>query len=280
LRPSRRKLKPDDARALTSALTGLLIEAIKWRINSYQFSALPQAVAAIAAQLKPDDARALTSTLIEAIKGTSPPNELRALARAIAAIAPQLKPDDARALTSPLIEAIKGTTNSYQLSVVAQAFAAIAPQLKPDDARALTSTLTGRLIEAIKGTTDSYQLSALAEAFAAIAPQLKPDDASALTSTLTEVMEQLLPDVKTIEAFAAAAEQLPWPERLKLLAFVLKYPTVYGDARDELIKQIKKHPAANTIKPPGDFWAVVEWLWAQSGIDLARPPERTKTANR
>jgi hypothetical protein len=34
--------------------------------------------------------------------------------------------------------------------------------------------------------------------------------------------------------------------------------------------------AADTIKPPGDFWAVVEWLNAQPGIDLTRPPERMK----
>jgi len=51
----------------------------------------------------------------------------------------------------------------------------------------------------------------------------------------------LLPNDRTIEAFAAVAEQLPAPERLKLLASVLKYPTVYGDARDALIKPIKKH---------------------------------------
>jgi hypothetical protein len=52
--------------------------------------------------------------------------------QAVAAIAPQLKPDDARALTSaltgPLIEAIKGRTDSDQLSTLAQAVAAIAPQ--------------------------------------------------------------------------------------------------------------------------------------------------------
>jgi len=93
-------------------------------------------------------------------------------------------------------------------------------------------------------------------------------------------MERLLPDDKTIEAFATVAEQLPSPERLKLLASILKYPTVYGDARDQLIKQIKKHPAANTIKPPGDIWAVAEWLKGQPGVDFTRPPERMKAANR
>jgi hypothetical protein len=300
------QLKPEEAQALA----GPLIEAIKGTRDSGQLIALAQAIAAIAPQLKPEEARALAGPLIEAIKGTRDSDQLSALAQAFAAIAPQLKPEEARALTGPLVEAVREARGSDQLSVLAQAIA-IAPQLKPEEAQALTGpaieaikgardvfelsdlgaafaaivqqlkpedvhALTGPLIATIKGMKNSEQLRALAQAIAAAAPQLRPDVARALTGALTGAMERLVPDDKTIAAFAAVAEQLSWPERLKLLASALKFPTVYGGARDELIKQIKKHPAASTIKPPGDFWAVVEWLKAQPGIDLARPPERTK----
>src|SRR5262249_51115999 len=89
-----------------------LIEAIKGTRNSDQLSALAQAFAAIAPQLKPEEARALAGPLIEVIKGTRNLDQLIALARAFAAIVPQLKPEEARALAGPLIEVIKRTRNS------------------------------------------------------------------------------------------------------------------------------------------------------------------------
>jgi hypothetical protein len=262
------QLKPEEAHEFI----GPLVEAIIAGKDSNQLSDLTRAFAAIAPQLKPDEMRALTGPLFDSIKGGKDSNQLSALAQAITAIAPQLKPDQARALTGPLIEAIKGTVVFYQQPALAQAIAAIVQQLKPEEARALA----GPVSEAIRGTRNSDQLSTLAQVTIAIAPQLKPDEARALTGALTEEMDRLLPDDKVIEAFAALAEQLPSPERLKLLASALKYPTVHGAARDEVIKQIKKYPAAKTIKPPGNFWAVVEWLNGQPDIDLTRPPERAK----
>ena len=260
------QLKPEEARVLA----GPLIQVIKGTGDPGPFPALAQAFAAIAPQLKPEEAHALSGALVEAVKGMRDYDQSRALA----AIAPQLKPEDARAFTGLLIEQIKQTRESHQLAALAQAFAAIAPQLKPEDARAFI----GPLIEAIKETGGLLQPLAVENAIIAIAPQLKPDEARAFTGPFIEAMEQQTPYFYTIDAFAAVAEQLPWPERLKLLASALKFPTVYGHARDELIKQIKKHPAATAIKPPGDFWAVAEWLKAQPGLDFGRPPERMKTA--
>ncbi len=260
------QLKPEEARVLA----GPLIQVIKGTGDPGPFPALAQAFAAIAPQLKPEEAHALSGALVEAVKGMRDYDQSRALA----AIAPQLKPEDARAFTGLLIEQIKQTRESHQLAALAQAFAAIAPQLKPEDARAFI----GPLIEAIKETGGLLQPLAVENAIIAIAPQLKPDEARAFTGPFIEAMEQQTPYFYTIDAFAAVAEQLPWPERLKLLASALKFPTVYAHARDELIKQIKKHPAATAIKPPGDFWAVAEWLKAQPGLDFGRPPERMKTA--
>jgi hypothetical protein len=74
-----------------------------------------------------------------------------------------------------------------------------------------------------------------------------------------------------IRTLTAVAMQLPWPERLKVLASLLQYPTVYGDARDELMQQIKLHPEATEL--PQDFWTIVEWLNRQPGVDLNRPPD-------
>src|SRR5260370_647791 len=162
-----------------------IIEAINRTTDSNQRRVLAQAIAAIAPQLKPEEARALADPLIEAIKETGDFGESHALAQAFAAIAPQLKPEEARALAGPLIEAIKETGDSGALRALAQAFAAIAPQLKPEEAR----VLAGPLIPVIKGTGDPGPFPALAPAFAAIAPQLKPEEAHALTGALVEAVE-------------------------------------------------------------------------------------------
>ena len=211
--------------------------------------------------------------IIEAIKGTTNSDQLRALAPAFEAIAAQLKPDEARALVGPIIEAIKGTANPDQLSALAPALAAIAVQLKPAEARALA----GPIIEAIKETTDFGQTGALGQALAAIAAQLKPAEARALAGPIIEAIKP--ESYNGIEALAALADRLSWPERLQLFASALKYPAVYGNSRDGLIDKIKKHPTAKTIRPPGDFWAVVEWLKGQPGIDLTRLPERMRAAD-
>jgi hypothetical protein len=146
-------------------------------------------------------------------------------------------------------------------------------QLKPAEARALA----GPIIEAIKETTDFGQTGALGQALAAIAAQLKPAEARALAGPIIEAIKP--ESYNGIEALAALADRLSWPERLQLFASALKYPAVYGNSRDGLIDKIKKHPTAKTIRPPGDFWAVVEWLKGQPGIDLTRLPERMRAAD-
>jgi hypothetical protein len=287
------QLNPEDAYALASQITETITTTTQGTARTTQATAASgiilfgfgfdrrafsqtKALAALMPRLKPEDAYALARPIVEAIKGTKDNFRLRVLTQAFPVLMPRLKPEDAYALARPIIEAIKDAKDSDQFGALAQSLAALVPQLKPEDAR----TIAGPIVETMTSAKDPDQLGALAPTFVAIAPQVKLEDARAFTGVMMEAAGQVVVPSKTVEAIAALARQLPWPERLKLFVSALKYPTIYDKSRDVLITAIKEHPAAKTIASSGDIWAVIEWLKTQPGIDLTAPPQRTKTATR
>jgi hypothetical protein len=123
------------------------------------------------------------------------------------------------------------------------------------------------------------QRGALEQAVVLVAPHLNLEEVRALTSQITiQIVDEKQREATfdAAKALASLAQRVPWPERLNLLVSVLKYPTIYGNARDVLVRAAKEHPEAKAVKPPGDVWAVVEWLKTQRGIDLTTPPQRTR----
>lgn len=265
------RLKAEDARALA----GPIVEAMRATTIRDQLKALVQALAAMAPLLRAQDANAVAVQIIEAIRATRHPLQLSALADGLASMKP--KAEDAGWLTAQIIDAIRQARNSAQVGALVQALAAMAPRLKPEDARALAATSIAALKQL--DVLNTGQFFALAKAIPAIAPQFAPEDAHAFADAVLEIMENKH-DPGLTDALVALARHRPWPERLDLFVSALKYPTVYEAPRAVLVKGIKEHPDAGSIKPPGDVWAVVEWLKLKHpGVDLTTPPERVKAGS-
>jgi hypothetical protein len=227
----------------------------------------------VAPQVGPGEARALTASIVEAITG---PTDFYALsgyvATALAPIAPQLRAEDADALTGQIVESMRDLSmDEFRVALLFEALAATARQVRAENAGALISGFEAWLNSY---TSDEEKLGPAVGVFVAVVPRLDTEGARALTDKALEVMEYSSNIHIAGTLLVALARRLTWPERLRLIASALKYPTVYDLPRDVLVRAIKEHPEAKTIRAPGDVWAVVEWLKDRPEVDLATPPQR------
>ncbi len=268
------ELNSQDAAAIVRST----LESVNERASVY-FAATNSSrlLSTVAARLSPDDAYSIANQIFEQIDHTDVisidfyRDRIRSILTPVfAAVAMRLKPEDAYALARALLEALKDGKSPH----LTQLLVPVLGQLSTQDLRSMAATI----VEMVKAAKTTSELVTLTPATAAVARQLTPEDARSCIHLMTEGMEQLVNNDETeiVRALAALTNQLPWPERLKLLALALKYPTVYGGARDTLISAIKEHPDAMTIKPPAGLWQVVEWLKAQQDIDMNTPPQRAK----
>ncbi|MHC2624951.1 hypothetical protein ACVIW2_006983 [Bradyrhizobium huanghuaihaiense] len=183
------------------------------------------------------------------------------------ALSPRLKQEDAYTLARELA----GTTKDDQTFV--PIFAPVAAQLSPETLR----LVLGNIVESVKRAKTSSQLSALAPAMVVVASQMPVEDIPSCVDLTSQALGELPGDQggEAAKALVALARRLPWPERLSLLASVLKYPTSYGSSRDVLINAVKEHPEAKQIQS-SQFWEVMDWIKSRKFLDLTSPPQRAK----
>ncbi|MEA2884281.1 MAG: hypothetical protein QOH32_3537 [Bradyrhizobium sp.] len=267
-------LSSQDASSVAHSITEWLVLRPGYLPSTF-VSYLLRTLADLAPQLTPEDAYSLLTPVTDRVRySVAFGRDQDFSSSAFGALASRLYPEDAYAVGRPIVARLKDTIDRDSIRI----FASLAPQMKSENLK----TLADLIVEVAKNAKTTGQLSALGSALAAVAPQLKPEDARTCAGLMMEAMEQMVDDdmVEAAKSTVALARQLPWPERLKLLASLLKYPNVYGKSRDVLITAIKEHPEARNIQPPGDIWATVEWLKPRRDIDLDTPPRRAKTANR
>ena len=106
---------------------------------------------------------------------------------------------------------------------------------------------------------------------------MRRDSAGDYTSlfTLTELESDPEGFLEATEDLVAAADRLPWPERLSVTLELLKEPLAVGEPERALVELLQRQPEAQARGiPASGLWAVVEWVEREFPEFVVRDPLR------